>query len=190
MKYLKRNRFKGKIFLHKENLSLFGMIGGLLALITNFTLQLLKLINIPISENLTYILNLSFIFLGMIFGFIYLYLSNKTDFLNRARDEFKDLIDNKRELRKLLNNIFRNDTPEVKLEFSINEYHEIIKNWHNANNENNRITNMLLLKKNMQSIIDDIGQDDFSNILLNKSEICGFIEVEEKDDSLFLSLKI
>lgn len=190
MKYLKRNRFRGKVFFYKDNLSFFGMLVGLLALITNFTLQLLKLLNTTISENLTNILNLSFLFVGMVFGIIYLYFSVKTDFLNRTRDDFKDLINNKRELKMLLNNIFKNDIPEIKDVFSINEYHEILKNWHNASNEKNRIINLFILKKNMQSIIDDIGHEDFANILLDKSETHGFIEVEEKEDSFFLQLKI
>lgn len=177
MKQLKRNRFRDKAAFFTEHKNLFLILIGLLGLIG----QIKKVWNENGSiSTITWSMQMT----AITIGFLYFYTIGKEDSIKRSREEFKEYIDNKRNLESLLKNIFEFQIDNNISQINSSEYSNIITNWYNLSDEKNILKHLLIKRKqNVQSFIDDIGQDDFEYLLLNKSENTNLLQVIKVDAS-------
>lgn len=183
MTNLKRNRYSDSTSFLTENKIMFLIISGSLGLISQ-TFKSLRSINHE-SE----FINLMQ-FMTIIFGFLYFYVLAKENKTKRSRDEFKEYIDNKRNIQALLNYIFQEQFISSNLLISEIEYQNAIKKWHSSSDETNRLRNLYKVKQNLQSFIDDIGFEDFSILLLNKAENLNLINVTKQSGELFYKFNL
>jgi hypothetical protein len=179
MNKLKRNKYKSS--WHKENLTFFLFLSGMVTLIINIIGGKESLLNDP-----TYIVILK------AFGFIsvglYFYFLMKEDSAKRSKDEFKDFIDNKHNLKSLLLDIFKAPILDSKNLISLDEFKNRIVLWHKNSDEKNWLRNLFLKKENVESFIDDLGIDEFIFLLMTKSENSSFLSVTDESISFSINL--
>jgi hypothetical protein len=183
MNNLKRNRYRNKTSFLREHVNLFLLLSGFAGLL----IQAIKLLHDfdSISE-FTWCLQS----MAILFGVFYFYILGKEDAIKLSREEFKEYIDNKTSLKKLLLSILKDQVEEYRFQIPESEYNSSIKNWYDNSDEKNRIKNLFRLKQNVQSYIDDIGFEDFSYLLLTKAENSDIITVTNIDAKTFITIQV
>ena len=183
MEYIKRNRYRDSVSFLTENKTMFLIISGISGLIGQIFNSL------TIFKGEFGIIHLCQ-FITIIFGFLYLYVLGRETYTKRAREEFKEFLDNKRNVKKLLLHIFEEQIQNLNYGLSEGECYNAIKKWHIKSDESSKLRNLFYQKQNLQSIIDDIGIDDFSNLLLTKSENLNLIKGLDDSEEVFYLLEI
>ena len=187
---IKRNRFRNKAFLLRENITFYSSVIGLIALVTNVVLPILKNLDVNISAVTISAVQIITLLLGLLIGLAYLSATSREDVIKRSRDEFKEFLETKRQVKALINEIFQNQIAIGASTFNESEFKNHIDDWYSSGKQNNKVKYLFFYRDEFQSIYDEIGKEDFYYLLLTKAEASSCLLVSDTENQIQITLNL
>lgn len=128
--------------------------------------------------------------IGLLAGLLYLNYASKEDLVRRSRDELKEFLEVKRQNKTLLLEIFKDLDYLIELNINKQAFASFVMKWYNTSLQNKGVKHHLIYIDDFQSILDEIGQEDFFYLLLTKSESNGFLSVNDTDKEMKITLNL